>query len=71
MSLEMIGVKSARKLKLIKIALPTGFASSITSAQFLLSHFGLEKVSLGSWLSGWLLSWIISILVSLLFSMKN
>jgi|GEM_PF-5689245 hypothetical protein len=64
----MIGGKSVRHLKLIKIAIPTGFASSITSAQFLISHFGIEKVTLGTWLSGWLFSWVISILVSLAFS---
>lgn len=64
----MIGGKSVRYLKLIKIAIPTGFASSITSAQFLISHFGIEKVTLGTWLSGWLFSWVISILVSLAFS---
>lgn len=52
----MIGGKSVRHLKLIKIAIPTGFASSITSAQFLLSHFGIEKVTLGTWISGWLIS---------------
>ena len=64
----VIGGKNVKHLKLIKIVIPTGFASSITSAQFLLSHFGFEKVTLGTWLGGWLFSWIISILVSLAFS---